>query len=343
MLEDDLAKLTAIGHSHFGTKSFEIIKLKGDASNRRIYRLADNGSTAIAVCSDNKAENDAFLSFSQSFEKINLPVPKVFSYHANKNVYMLEDLGEVTLADWVARSCKYNPIKNDQVIQTYQRILDTLVLFQTKGFNVIDFSKCYQYEEFNFRSIYWDLCYFENRFIPYYVNLKFNELVFRKELSSLAFCLNKVKRSYFLYRDFQSRNIMIKDSKLYFIDYQSGRKGALQYDVASLLYDANVNLNSSTRDMLLNYYIENISQVVDINKSDFRNSYYDFVLIRLLQALGAFGFLVNVKNQKQYQPSIFSAIKNLDTIMNKMTVMDKMPVLKSIFLELQGKIESDKI
>jgi aminoglycoside/choline kinase family phosphotransferase len=333
MIDDTkLRALSSLYETYCGKLPSKIVCLKGDGSNREVYRIySENQKTVIGVYGPNACENEAFVSFSQSFYGINLPVPQILSYDRSNNIYIEDDLGDTTLFEWYQALSPLD--KMTKVAKTYKQVLARLVQFQIDGDRVIDYSKCYQFPAFDENAIQFDLDYFRNSFLNRFVRGDIDEHSLNEDFSTLIQRLISAKADYFLYRDFQSRNIMLHDGQLFFIDYQSGRKGALQYDLASLLFDANLRLDNSLRDSLLHHYIELISQHVSINVKEFKDLYFDFVLVRMLQALAAFSHLALDKQKMYFLDNIPLALENVATLFQKNCLINELPELKRLFID----------
>jgi len=320
----------------FGVEKIE--KMKDEGSDRMVYRIQAEklDKSIIGVVGKNIKENEAFLGFSEYFGKIGLPVPQILAVSSDKVRYLEEDLGNDTLFSWM------NKIRDEkgfseEIVDMYKRVIDWLPKFQIEGARELDFSLCYQHIEFGRESMMWDLHYCKQNFLNNFCKAKIDNQGLERDFNRLVEFLLTEKGDYFLYRDFQSRNIMIKDDKPYFIDYQSGRKGALEYDLASLLYDAKANIPQNIREELVEYYLEKLP--IKVNKNKFKQYFYGFALIRIMQALGAYGFLGFVKGKKQFLASIPFAINNLEIILGKKTILDDLPTLREIFNNLTSNGE----
>ncbi len=324
--------LNDIYQKHFDQEAVQISPLQGDGSDRLLYRLIDkNSSTVIGVFGPNFDENEAFISFSYSFEQLGLPVPSVLTYDSSLGMYLLTDLGDTTLMDW------YNVRKHlksswHKIENMYKHIIEYLLLFQFQGYQSIDFTKCYQYEIFGADAIQHDLSYFENSFLARYCRIKYNREKLYQDFQKLIQRLLQADNRYFLYRDFQSKNIMIQQDRPHFIDYQSGRKGALQYDLASLLFDANLVLPNKLRNEMLHYYLNKANQYNnDFDQNSFLEYYNDFVLIRMLQALAAFSYLCFEKKKTYFERNVPNAVSSIALLLEQKCTLCELSELRHIF------------
>jgi aminoglycoside/choline kinase family phosphotransferase len=256
-------------------------------------------------------ENLAFISFTKHFLSKGLPVPEVYLVSEDQKYYLLEDLGDTTLKE-LTDSLRKGWDFPLEMIPWYKKVIDGLIRFQTEGHEGLDYSVCVPRDEFDSRSILWDLNHFKYFFLKL-CGIPFDEEKLENDFQNLAGKLNEVERKSFLYRDFQSRNIMIKKNKLYFIDYQGGRRGALQYDIATLLFEARTNIPGNIKEALLEYYLERISlkKKEEFNRKEFLSVYLLFALVRQLQAMGAYGLRGWVEKKPLFLQSIPFAMNNL--------------------------------
>lgn len=307
--------------------------LSSHGSDRLIIRLkADDGLSAIGIVHNNIAENKAFILFSKQFRKSGLRVPHIYRVSDNLKYYLMEDLGDITFAKLLTH--RKSADLETELTNLYKKSIDELLKFQIEAGGSVDYSLCYQFNEFGDKNIDFDLNYFKERFLKNFYTV-FDEKKLNVDLNCLKEKILKVPAEYFLYRDFQSRNIMLKDKELYFIDYQSGRRGALQYDIASLLYDAKADIPQSEREELLDYYIEKAAEYVKIKRTEFINVFWYFALVRILQAMGAYGFLGVVKGKERFLESIPYAVKNVNLLLSEKINNDELGYLRNIFEELK--------
>jgi len=292
-----------------GDRADFIQKLPQTASYREYYRISFKENTVIGVFNEDLKENEAFISFSKTFKELNLNVPNVLYKNLESNVYLLNDLGDETLYSLI-HAKKHNYESSPELIRYYRKALEELLKFQIIADKKINYSYCYPRAKFDSQSILWDLNYFKYDFLKL-GRIGFDEQLLENDFQKFSAFVASVNTDYFLYRDFQSRNIMIKDNEIYFIDYQGGRKGALQYDVASLLYDAKAEIPNPLREELLNHYLDKLESDYKLSRAEFMKSYYAFVLIRIMQAMGAYGFRGLFEKKVHLIKSIIPATKNL--------------------------------
>ena len=296
-----------------GEKADSITPLPPSGSYRKYFRIISNKKNAIGVYNSDKKENDAFISFTKHFLNKNLLVPQLYADDINNDVYLLEDLGDETLFSFISEE-KSNEDFPDKRMNYYKSVLNELIKFQTDASQDLDYSVCYPRSSFDRQSMMWDLNYFKYYFLKL-TQTPFDEQKLEDDFNALIEFLLTAEKEFFMYRDFQSRNVMIKNDKLYFIDYQGGRKGALQYDVASLLYDAKANLPQAVRDELLTHYLSVLCNETNIEKDEFMKYYYGYVLIRILQAMGAYGFRGLYEKKAHFLKSIPYAINNISHLL----------------------------
>ncbi|MDP2362988.1 MAG: RNase adapter RapZ, partial [Ignavibacteria bacterium] len=277
-------------------------------------------------------ENEAFLSFSKTFNKINLNVPKILHTDLDNHVYLLNDLGDATLYSLV-HSNKHNYDSSPELVTYYKKALEQLLKFQIIADKKIDYNYCYPRAKFDRQSILWDLNYFKYDFLKL-GRIGFDEQLLENDFQKFSEFVASVSTDYFLYRDFQSRNIMVKEDEIYFIDYQGGRKGALQYDVASLLYDAKAEIPNSLREELLIHYLDKLESDYKLSRTEFMKSFYAFVLIRIMQAMGAYGFRGLFEKKVHLIKSILPARRNLKYLLENGKLDFDIPHLHHVFENL---------
>lgn len=318
----------------FGKNPVSILPLEGDGSQRQMYRLVGDGmETAIGVVGPDAEENRAFLSYTAAFRSIGLPVPEVYGADAKAGLYLEEDLGETTLFDALSLARKEEPDADfpSAIIPVYRRILELLPRFQVLGGKAVDYSVAYPRAAFDRQSILWDLNYFKYHFLKL-AHVPFNEARLEKDFRRFATFLLGADTRHFLYRDFQSRNIMLRDGEPSFIDYQGGRRGALQYDVASLLYDPKAGVPEALREELLDHYLDQLDTLLPgVDRVRFRQHFRGYVLVRIMQAMGAYGYRGFYERKPRFLQSVPQAVRNLERILETEFVPVELPELRAVF------------
>ncbi|OGR79143.1 MAG: phosphotransferase enzyme family protein [Elusimicrobia bacterium GWC2_64_44] len=318
------APLRALYKKTFGAEPEGFEPLKADGSARRLFRLTGGKRTVIGVFGPDKLENRAFLEFSRHFRAQKLPVPEIYGEDAPQGVYLEEDLGNTTLFEFLSaeRGAEIPP----QVLGAYKKVLDWLPKFQSQVKAGLDLKFCYPRAAFDRQSIMWDLNYFKYYFLKL-AKIPFNEAKLEDDFARFADFLLEAPSDYFLYRDFQSRNIMLRNGEPWFIDYQGGRRGAAQYDVASLLYDGKADLPPETRVELCKYYQEASGQ----DAAGFMKYYPAFVYVRIMQAMGAYGLRGFYERKTHFLASVPYAVRNLEWLLRNSELEVKTPELTACF------------
>ncbi|MDH3297196.1 MAG: phosphotransferase [Gemmatimonadota bacterium] len=324
-------RLVRLFEDHFGRSPSAVVGVAGDGSDRSYRRLlSDDGTSAIGAVGPDHEENRAFVSFTRAFRTIELPVPEIYAVDEDNGIYLIEDLGDVTLfsALEVARESEGAGFPLT-FLPVYREVIGCLPRFQVEGHRVVDYSVAYPHAEFDRRSITWDLNYFKYHFLKL-AHVPFNEARLERDFDTLAELLLGESRDYFLYRDFQSRNVMLTASGPRFIDYQGGRRGALPYDVASLLYDAKAGIPEALRDELLLHYLSVLESYVDVDRAEFMTAYRGFVIVRIAQALGAYGYRGFFERKPRFLRSVPFAARNLAALLSD-GLPAEMPELEAVF------------
>ncbi len=335
-------ELTRLFETHFREKVKSAAPLNADGSYRLLYRIASDQRTAIGVENADRLENIAFIEFSRHFRKCGLPVPEIYAEDLDANIYLEEDLGNDTLFDLLSRQ---RADQNDfplAIEKLYEKVVRILPEFQIRAAKNFNYDLCYPRHSFDRQSILWDLNYFKYYFLKL-AQIPFNEQKLEDDFEKFTAFLMEADQNFFLYRDFQSRNIMIRDGQPFFIDYQGGRRGALQYDIASLLYDAKANLPFDARDRLLQIYLDAVSQfppfvreadpprrkgeISKFDRAEFMRYYYGYVLVRILQAMGAYGFRGFYERKTHFLQSVPFALRNLEHILKNVELPVELPML----------------
>ncbi|MCF0191682.1 MAG: phosphotransferase [Marinilabiliaceae bacterium] len=313
--------------------------LPQSGSNRRYYRITTSeGSTCIGVYSENRRENTAFLEFSRSMRKIGLKVPEIIAVDLDKSVYLQEDLGDVSLYSFLQNEKSKNEGNFTERLEgIYRCVLDDLRELQEKAASAIDFSLCYPRQAFDRQSMDWDLQYFKYYFLRL-AKIPFDEQLLEQDFERLTDYLLSVPLDKFLYRDFQSRNIMLRGDNLepWYIDYQGGRRGAKHYDVASLLFDAKADIPVDVRERLARYFF---GSEADREMPLF----YGFVLIRIMQAMGAYGYRGFFERKSHFLQSIPYALRNIDFLLKGHMPPIELPHLTSLLKSLTESEELNNV
>lgn len=308
-----------------------IEKLEQSGSSRQYYKIIYEGKTCIGTYNADTAENRSFLAFSQHFAKHKLPVPQILGASTDKSIYFQEYLGSDSLFDTIGHRDE-NRLNKAQM-ELCQQVLDDLSRFQIDAAKDFDFSQCFSARKFDERLLRWDLNYFKYCFVKL-AKVVFNESKLEDDLNTLVDYWNQIPANYFVYRDFQSRNIMIVEGRPHYIDYQGGIEGPLQYDVAAFLYQARLRLTEATREQLLDYYTDIIGRKITIDPVVFKQQFYVVAFVRILQTLGAYGFRGLHERKEHFIKSIPPAIKGLGLILSKLPDTLVIPELRRVCASL---------
>ncbi|HEV7522488.1 MAG TPA: RNase adapter RapZ [Candidatus Angelobacter sp.] len=313
-----------------------IVRLSGGEQDKA--RLARDVNSAIGILYDVREENVAFLEFSRHFRRHGLPVPEIFADDLRHGAYIEQDLGNTTLFEFLVANRAGENIA-PAVVDAYIKVVQMLPRFQVEAGRDVNYKVCYPRSSFDRQSIAWDLNYFKYYFLRL-AGIAFNEQALENDFSRLTKFLLTAPRDYFLYRDYQSRNVMLLDEQPFFLDYQGGRKGALHYDIASLLYDAKADLPPALRQKLLDHYIDALRGMIGIERDAFMHHYYAFVYVRIMQALGAYGFRGFYERKPHFLQSVPYAVKNLRWLLEHASLPIALPALTNAF---QGIVGSQKL
>ncbi len=284
-----------------------IEKLPQSGSDRVYFRVHAGHDTCIATYNLHVKENRTFIYFSTHFKELQLPVPSILAVNQDETIYLQEDVGTVSLLDMLEQHGYCN-----MVYGLFEKSLQQLAQIQVLGHVGMDYTQSLTAKEFGRQAILSDLLYFKYYFLDT-LRLPYDKQGLLDDFDALAFYLTKTEYKFFMFRDFQSRNIMVKEGNVYFIDYQGGMQGALQYDVASLLWQAKAQLSEAWKDGLFAYYMNEVDKLLEkpIDRNIFTGQYYGYVLIRLLQVLGAYGFRGLFERKAHFLASIPLALTNL--------------------------------
>ena len=327
-IQNDLSELVR----SIGMTPVDILPIAESGSSRKYYRVKTSEASVIGTYNANVEENEAFFYLTEHFGKMCLIVPKLLAVNKERTCYLQSDHGDDTLFSHVQHALaagKYD----EHTVGLFKQTLEQLVRFQIEGHRCLDYSKVYPVPCFDKPSVMDDLDYFKYYFVKPHAEIVFNETRLKAEFNAFADVVCQAKNDFFMYRDFQSRNVMIDQGKPCFIDYQGGRRGPLQYDVVSLLYQVKAQMPQSLRDELLGYYKQALTAYLDPDSVDFDRYYPYFVYLRLLQVLGAYGFRGLIQKKAHFIESIPYALKELKT-WNEKHPLDAYPELQSVILQV---------
>ena len=328
--------LKQLFEQHFHTPAGRVQPLQGQlgGSGRKIIRLASEEFRAIGILYDVREENVAFLEFSRHFRRHGLPVPEIYAEDLVQGAYLEEDLGDTTLFEYLSAHRSGEKIA-PEAVEAYRQVVEVLPRFQVEAGRDLNYKVCYPRSSFDRLSIAWDLNYFKYYFLRL-AGIPFNEQALEDDFAHLTKFLLGASRNYFLYRDFQSRNVMWRDGRSYFLDYQGGRRGALQYDIASLLYDGKADLPPELRQQLLDHYLDTLAGFIPLEREDFMQHYYAYVYVRIMQALGAYGFRGFYERKAHFLQSVPYALKTLRWLLHHVQLPVALPALTDAFKSMLG-------
>jgi aminoglycoside/choline kinase family phosphotransferase len=337
------SKMDVLKHlyeDHFRSPAESVKPLQGQlgGSGRAILRLSGPTGSAIGIVYPIREENVAFLEFSRHFRRHGLPIPEIYAEDLANNAYLEEDLGDTTLFEFLSENRNGETISPD-AIEAYRKVASILPRFQVEAGRDLNYKVCYPRSSFDRQSIAWDLNYFKYYFLRL-ASIPFSEQALENDFNRLTKLLLAAPHDYFLYRDFQSRNIMLRNGHPFFLDYQGGRKGALQYDIASLLYDGKADLPPNVRQEMLDYYLDCLAEFIPVDRAAFMEYYYAYVYVRIMQALGAYGFRGFYERKAHFLQSVPYALKNLRWLAHNVKLPIAVPALMECF---QGMLSSEKL
>jgi len=334
----DVLKKLFENHFHLPVERVQPLQGELGASGRKIIRLSAGKTTAVGILYGVREENVAFLTFSRHFRSYGLPVPEIYGEDLDHGAYLEEDLGDTTLFELLSRNRVGETIA-PEVIEAYRGAVAVLPRFQVEAGRDLNYRVCYPRGSFDRQSIAWDLNYFKYYFLRL-AAIPFSEQALEDDFGRLTDFLLAAPSDYFLYRDFQSRNIMLRGGQPWFVDYQGGRKGALQYDIASLLFDAKADLPPDLRKELLDDYLGALQKFIDVDREQFLHLYYAYVYVRILQALGAYGFRGFYERKAHFLQSVPYALKNLRWLLHNVKLPIELPTLMDAF---RSMLASEKL
>lgn len=339
-----MQKLSDLFVQWAGKEPAQIKRMAGAGSNREYYRItSDDGNSVIGVIGTTKEENHAFITLTRHFKVADLPVPTILEVSEDEMCYLQTDLGDMALFDALAVGRKSGGNYNEAEVELLKRAMRLLPKIQVAGARNMDFSVCYPQPEFDETNVMFDLNYFKYCFLKP-SGVDFHELKLEEDFRKMAKDLTNDKGNYFMYRDFQARNIMLDEYGCpYLIDYQGGRKGPFYYDVASFLWQASARYPDYLRRELINVYYSALSQYTDVPDMDeFMQRLNKFVFFRILQVLGAYGYRGYFERKKHFIESIPPALENLcDILRHDFPYSYLVEVLDSLMSVGQQKCKSE--
>lgn len=325
----DVLKRLFEEHFHQAVEHIRPLQGKLGGSGRAIVRVAGGNARAIGIVYPVREENVAFLEFTRHFRRHGLPVPQIYAEDLAEGAYLEEDLGDTTLFDFVSQHRSGQAVF-PQAVEAYRKVVAVLPRFQIEAGRDLNYKVCYPRSSFDRQSISWDLNYFKYYFLRL-AGIPFNEQALENDFARLTKFLLSADHDYFLYRDFQSRNVMLRDGEPFFLDYQGGRKGALHYDIASLLFDGKADLPPELRLQLLDHYLDGLAGFIALKREAFMEHYYSYVYIRIMQALGAYGFRGFYERKTHFLQSVPYALENLRWLAENVQLPIELPALMDAF------------
>ena len=310
-----------------GTEPVGVDVLPISGSERRYFRVHGKDHSVIGTYGANIKENEAFIYFSENFHKKKLSVPEIYAVSDDRIYYLQEDFGDVSLLNHLEADGFTQP-----VYDLFKKSLAELASLQVKGDKQLDYKRCLTNKEFGKEAIMADLLYFKYYFLDA-LRKPYDKQKLIKDFEALSNYLTHTEYKYFMFRDFQSRNILVKkDNSVHFIDYQGGMKGAPQYDVASMLWQARANLPDEWKEKLLDDYMQSFESLIDapLDKVVFRSQYNGYVLIRLLQVLGAYGFRGLFERKAQFLTAIPLGLHNLKEFFKNQSLGISLPEFRKV-------------
>lgn len=332
MKQKTLQDLKNLFQDHFMEEVVDVEFLPPSGSYREYVRLISFHFDAIGTWNEDEKENLAFIEFSKVFYSAGINVPEIYGFDPAKRIYLQEDLGNTTLFDYLTR-IRQDEGFNDEIVRQYKKVVSQLPDIQITAGKKIDFSFCYPRNAFDRQSMMWDLNYFKYYFLKL-AKVPFDEQALEDDFSSFCDYLLTAESNFFMFRDFQSRNIMLYQNDPWFIDYQGGRRGALQYDLASLLYDSKADIPQPIREELMEVYLDHLEKIYPVDREQFRQFFYGYVLIRMMQAMGAYGFRGFYEKKEHFLKSIPFALENLEVVLGKVSMPVILPELFKVLHSL---------
>lgn len=326
-----MKRLSSLYSKYFGCCPETVSAITGSASNRSYYRLVSEAGRCIGVIGTDREENNAFVTLARHFSSKGIPVPEIYSVSDDGMVYIQEDLGGISLYDLLL-SARKGQTSWDEVEALLCRTMSLLPKIQYEGAEGLDFSICYPQPSFDRQNVMFDLNYFKYCFLKA-TGLEFNEVLLQQDFERLADDLLLHDTDTFMYRDFNVRNVMVKEGSPYFIDFQGGRRGPVCYDVASFVWQARAAYDDDLKEKLVQSYVDALTAYAEVHRDTFKEDLKLSRLFRLLQVLGAYGFRGWTEHKAAFVVSIPSAISNLKELLSELP-SDSYPYLMQVLKQL---------
>ena len=330
-----MERLISLYRSFVGAEPSRIDPLSVSGSHRRYFRMVGgNGASVMGVVGTDADENRAFLTIARHFRGKGINVPEIYAVSDDGMVYLQEDLGSDSLFDLVAKGRESGAYSEDE-IRLLSKAVAGLPKIQFEGAEGLDWDICYPDREFNERMVSFDLNYFKYCFLKTEKGLEFNEIRLQDDFDRLKADLLECESEAFMYRDFQARNIMVRDGEPWYIDFQGGRKGPIWYDVASFIWQARSRFPAEVKERLTVAYLDALRPYCAVSREEFDAKLRMFVLLRSLQILGAYGFRGRFEKKEHFLESIPAALDNLRELLA--TPFERYPYLSSVLRQLAGE------
>ena len=327
-----LDALTRLFETAFGAPPTETAPLAGDGSRRSMIRLQGaSGQSVVGVHGPDPLENRAFVAYAGQLARAGLPVPTVHAHDDEAGVYLVDDLGDVTLFDALraARAETGNGFPAS-MLATYREVLRQLARLQVEGGRAVDYAVAYPRRAYDAQAMQWDCNYFKYDFLKL-AGVPFHEGRLEEDFQTLIGWLGEASGGHFMHRDMQSRNVMLVDGEPWFLDFQGGLEGPLQYDVAKLLFEGKAAMPSETRAELLDAYLDTLGEHVAIDRDRFLAHFRGFVVLRILQGLGAYGLLGLHQRKPQFIARIPPALRDVEALLGDGFLPVEVPELQAVF------------
>lgn len=329
-MQEEAEKIARLAVSSFKAEPASIQRLPQSGGDRRYYRVIGKNYSCIATVNENVTENNTFFYFASHFKSIGVKVPHILAISQDRQIYLQTDLGDISLLNVLEHNGQ-----SPEVLQLFKKAIKSLARMQIIGDENLDYGQCITSHEFGKQAILSDLLYFKYYFLDT-LKIPYDKERLLEDFEALSIYLSRVDYKYFMFRDFQSRNVMVQNNEVYFIDFQGGMKGALQYDAASFLWQAKAELSEDWKNDLLDYYMECVEENLGkgIDRNQFISQYHGYVLIRLLQVLGAYGFRGIFERKAHFLVSIPLALHNLNNFLQHCEVGISVPEFEKILKEI---------